>query len=67
MRIVIIGGTGRVGSNVVGRLVAQGHDAVPASPRTGVDTITGEGLADVMKGARIGATDFDTWFAPQAG
>jgi uncharacterized protein YbjT (DUF2867 family) len=53
MNIVVIGGSGRVGSNVVGRLVAQGHDAVPASPATGVDTITGEGLADVMAGADV--------------
>jgi hypothetical protein len=51
MKIVVIGGSGRVGSNVVHRLVAHGHDAVPASPATGVDTITGEGLADVMLGA----------------
>jgi uncharacterized protein YbjT (DUF2867 family) len=53
MKIVIIGGTGRVGSNVVGRLAAQGHDPVPAAPDTGVDTITGEGLADVMAGADV--------------
>ena len=53
MKIVVIGGSGRVGSNVVGRLVAQGHDPVPASPATGVDTITGEGLADVMAGADV--------------
>jgi uncharacterized protein YbjT (DUF2867 family) len=53
MKIVVIGGSGRVGSNVVSRLVAQGHDAVPASPATGVDTITGEGLADVMAGADV--------------
>jgi uncharacterized protein YbjT (DUF2867 family) len=53
MKIVVIGGSGRVGSNVVGRLVAQGHDAVAASPATGVDTITGEGLGDVMVGADV--------------
>lgn len=53
MKVVVIGGSGRVGANVVGRLAAQGHDAVPASPATGVDTITGEGLADVMAGADV--------------
>ena len=53
MRIVVIGGTGRVGSNVVKRLAAKGHDAVPASPETGVDTISGDGLAAVMAGADV--------------
>src|SRR3954451_13602913 len=53
MKIVVIGGSGRVGGNVVRRLEAQGHEAVPASPATGVDTITGEGLADVMAGADV--------------
>ena len=53
MRIVVIGGTGRIGSNVMRRLVARGHDPVPASPDTGVNTITGEGLADVMAGAEV--------------
>jgi uncharacterized protein YbjT (DUF2867 family) len=53
MRIVVIGGSGRVGSNVVHRLGQHGHDAVAASPASGVDTITGAGLADVMAGADV--------------
>jgi uncharacterized protein YbjT (DUF2867 family) len=53
MKIVVIGGSGRVGSNVVQRLDALGHDAIPASPATGVDTISGEGLADVLAGADV--------------
>jgi uncharacterized protein YbjT (DUF2867 family) len=61
MKIVVIGGTGRVGGNVVRRLLAAGHDAVPASPDTGVDTVTGEGLANVMAGA---ATVVDVSNAP---
>ncbi len=53
MKIVVIGGSGRVGSNVVKRLAAQGHEAGAASPGTGVDTISGDGLAEVMAGADV--------------
>jgi len=53
MRIVVIGGTGRVGSGVVRRLAERGHDAVAAAPSTGVDCITGAGLAEAMAGADV--------------
>jgi uncharacterized protein YbjT (DUF2867 family) len=53
MKVVIIGGTGLIGSKVVARLREQGHQAVPASPNTGVDTLTGEGLAQVLPGAAV--------------
>jgi uncharacterized protein YbjT (DUF2867 family) len=53
MKVVVIGGTGLIGSRLVKRLREQGHDAVAAAPNTGVDTITGEGLADALKGAAV--------------
>jgi len=53
MKIVIIGGTGLIGSKVVSKLRDQGHEAVPAAPNTGVNTLTGEGLAEVMKGTDV--------------
>ncbi len=53
MKIVIIGGTGLIGSKVVSRLREQGHEAVPASPDTGVNTLTGEGLAQALTGAAV--------------
>jgi len=53
MKVVIIGGTGLIGSKVVTRLREQGHEAVPASPDSGVNTLTGEGLAEVLKGANV--------------
>jgi uncharacterized protein YbjT (DUF2867 family) len=53
MKIVVIGGTGLIGSRLVGRLAAHGHDAVPASPGTGVNTLTGEGLAEALAGADV--------------
>ncbi len=52
MKVVVIGGTGLIGSGVVRRLAAGGHEAVAASPETGVNTITGEGLPAVLEGAR---------------
>ena len=53
MRIVVIGGTGLIGSRVVARLGELGHDSVPASPSSGVNTLTGEGLAQVLEGAAV--------------
>lgn len=53
MKIVVIGGTGRIGSKVVSFLTEQGHQAVAASPNTGVNTVTGEGLAEVLKGTQV--------------
>ncbi len=53
MKIVVIGGTGLIGSKLVKQLVARGHEAVAASPNTGVNTLTGEGLADALKGAQV--------------
>ncbi|GGW98299.1 LysR family transcriptional regulator [Streptomyces malachitofuscus] len=53
MKIVVIGGTGLIGSKVVEKLKAQGHEAVPAAPNTGVNTLTGEGLAEVLQGASV--------------
>jgi uncharacterized protein YbjT (DUF2867 family) len=53
MKIVVIGGTGLIGSKLVTRLREHGHEAVAASPETGVNTLTGEGLADTLKGASV--------------
>src|SRR5215216_4270250 len=53
MKLVIIGGTGLIGSKLVTSLRERGHEAVPASPDTGVNTLTGEGLADVLQDASV--------------
>src|SRR4051812_20291084 len=53
MKIVVIGGTGLIGSRLVLKLREHGHEAVAASPNSGVNTLTGEGLADVLKGASV--------------
>ena len=53
MKIVVIGGTGLIGSSVVANLTRLGHQAVAAAPNTGVNTLTGEGLAEALAGADI--------------
>ena len=53
MKIVVIGGTGLIGSKLVTKLNALGHSAIPASPNTGVNTLTGEGLAEILKDAQV--------------
>ncbi len=53
MKIVIIGGTGLIGSKVVEKLKRRGHEAIAAAPSTGVNTITGEGLAEALAGAQV--------------
>lgn len=53
MKIVVIGGTGRIGSKVVARLRDQGHEVIAAAPATGVDILSGDGLDAAMAGARV--------------
>jgi uncharacterized protein YbjT (DUF2867 family) len=53
MKIVVIGGTGLIGSKLVDKLRAGGHDPLAASPNTGVDIITGQGLAEAFEGAQV--------------
>ncbi len=53
MKIVVIGGTGLIGSQVVSLLEKAGHEVVPASPSSGVNTVTGEGLTEVLAGADV--------------
>lgn len=53
MKVVVIGGTGLIGSKAVKRLIDHGHAAIPASPASGVDTLTGKGLAEVLEDASV--------------
>src|SRR6202521_5960365 len=53
MKIVVIGGTGLIGSKTVAILRQGGHEVVAASPQSGINTITGEGLKEVMAGAKV--------------
>jgi uncharacterized protein YbjT (DUF2867 family) len=63
MKIVVIGGTGLIGSRLVTNLRAYGHEAVAASPQSGVNSVTGDGLADALKGASvvIDVTNSPSW------
>src|SRR6195256_396159 len=53
MKIVVIGGSGLIGSKLVNKLREHGHEAVAASPNTGVNTLTGEGLTEALHGASV--------------
>src|SRR5213593_796846 len=53
MKIVVIGGSGLIGKKLVNNLRQQGHEVVAASPASGVNTLTGEGLAEALKGAQV--------------
>jgi uncharacterized protein YbjT (DUF2867 family) len=53
MKIVVIGGTGLIGSKTVNILRQSGHEVVAASPKSGVNTLTGEGLAEALEGAQV--------------
>ena len=53
MKVVVIGGTGLIGSKLIKKLKSSGHEAIAASPSTGVNTITGEGLAKVLENADV--------------
>jgi uncharacterized protein YbjT (DUF2867 family) len=53
MKIVVIGGTGLIGSKVIETLKQKGHEAIAAAPNTGVNTITGKGLKEAMAGAQV--------------
>jgi uncharacterized protein YbjT (DUF2867 family) len=53
MKIVVIGGSGLIGSKLIPKLRERGHEAIAASPNSGVNTVTGEGLAEALKGASV--------------
>ena len=63
MKIVVIGGSGLIGSKLVNQLRQQGHEAIPASPSSGINSLTGEGLGEVMKGAStvVDVTNAPSW------
>jgi uncharacterized protein YbjT (DUF2867 family) len=63
MKIVVIGGTGLIGSKLVNKLREHGHEAIAASPKSGVNSVTGEGLAEALEGASVAVdvTNSPSW------
>src|SRR5690348_7954634 len=63
MKIVVVGGTGLIGSRLVNQLREQGHEAIAASPKSGVNTLTGDGLAEALRSASavIDVTNAPSW------
>src|SRR6185437_13678629 len=63
MKIVVVGGTGLIGSKLVSKLRGDGHDAIAASPKSGFNSVTGEGLAESLKGAStvVDVTNSPSW------
>ena len=53
MKVIVIGGTGLIGSKVVAHLKQKGHEVLAAAPNTGVNTITGDGLKEAMAGTQV--------------
>jgi len=67
VKVLVIGGTGLMGSKVVAKLNDHGHAAIAASPEPGVNTLTGEGLADAQTGAQVATTVARTAISQTAG
>src|SRR4051812_42403882 len=63
MKIVVVGGTGLIGSKLVKKLLEHGHEVVAASPSSGVNSLTGEGLGNALKGASavVDVTNSPSW------
>ena len=66
MKVVVIGGSGLIGSRLVVKLREDGHEATAASPSSGVDTVTGGGLAEALKGASV-VVDVSNSFSAERG
>jgi uncharacterized protein YbjT (DUF2867 family) len=65
MKIIVVGGTGLIGSKLVSRLIEHGQEGVSASPSSGVNTLTGEGLPEILEGADV-VVDVSNSVSPEA-